>query len=106
MPELEEVKYLKTNNVNGCSLCDATWGKYYRNIDGEKMLFCCNVCADIFENMVKKVKESTNWDKIDYINLNGNYNKGRECTAEHNDNKFKYYFRSNADGDIITFEKR
>ena len=25
------------------------------------MFFCCNICADIFETMANKVKESTGW---------------------------------------------
>ncbi len=100
------MRCIKTNNEKGCGLCDATWGEYYREIDGDRMFFCCNICADIFENMVKEVKERTGWDSIDYIELIGNYSKGRECTAKSGDRAYKYYFRTYSDGRMMSFEGR
>ncbi len=97
---------MQTNNKKGCGLCDATWGEYYRDIDGDNMFFCCDICADIFETMVKKVKGATGWDSIDYVDLMGNYSKGRECTARHGSEEFTYYFRTHGNGDFITFEER
>ena len=70
------------------------------------MFFCCNICADIFETMVNKVKEATGWDKIDYVELKGNYSSGRNCIAKNGNEEFKYYFRTYGDGTFITFEKR
>lgn len=97
---------MKTNNTEGCGLCNATWGEYWREIDGDNMYFCCNICADIFETMVEKVKDSTGWKKIDYVELKGNYSSGRECVAKSGDQSFSYYFRTYSDGKFITFEKR
>ena len=97
---------MKTNNNEGCALCNATWGEYWREIDGENMLFCCNICADILQEMVRRVKENTGWDKIDYVNLEGNYSKGRNCTATNGDRKYSYYFRTYSDGKFITFQER
>lgn len=97
---------MKTNNTEGCALCNATWGEYWRDIDGERMFFCCNICADIFEEMVRRVKENTGWNRIDYVELNGNYSRGRNCTARSGDSEFKYYFRTYSDGKFITFEKK
>lgn len=97
---------MKTNNTEGCGLCNATWGEYYRDIDGDRMFFCCNICADIFETMVEKVKKATGWKSIDYVELVGNYSSGRECVAKSRDEEFKYYFRTYGDRTFITFEKR
>lgn len=97
---------MKTNNTEGCGLCNATWGEYWREIDGENMYFCCNICADIFETMVNRVKESTGWNRIDYVELKGNYSSGRECEARNGDKSFRYYFRTYSNGKFITFEKR
>lgn len=97
---------MKTNNTEGCGLCNATWGEYWREIDGDNMYFCCNICADIFETMVEKVKESTGWKKIDYVELKGNYSNGRDCEAMNAGESFKYYFRTYSNGKFITFEKR
>lgn len=97
---------MKTNNTEGCGLCNATWGEYWREIDGDNMFFCCNICADIFETMANKVKESTGWEKIDYVELSGNYSAGRECEAGNGKESFRYYFRTYSNGKFITFEKR
>ena len=97
---------LKTNNTEGCGLCNATWGEYWREIDGDNMFFCCNICADIFETMANNVKESTGWEKIDYVELHGNYSAGRECEAGNGKESFRYYFRTYSNGKFITFEKR
>lgn len=95
---------MKTNNETGCALCNSTWGTYYRDIDKERMLFCCNICADIFENMVKQVKEETGWKKIDEIELHGNYSNGRNCTARHGKKQFNYYFRTYSNGEMMEFK--
>ncbi|EQB69460.1 TA0938 family protein [Cuniculiplasma divulgatum] len=100
------MRCIKTNNEKGCALCDATWGEYYREIEGENMFFCCNICADIFENMVNEVKKRTGWSHIDYIQLVGNYSKGRECEARSDKSVYKYYFRTYGDGRMMTFEDR
>ena len=68
--------------------------------------FCCNICADIFETMIRKVKEATGWNKIDYVELKGNYSIGRNCVAKNGKEEFKYYFRTYGDGTFISFEKR
>lgn len=70
------------------------------------MFFCCNICADIFETMISRVKEKTGWPLVDYVELVGNYNKGRECVARHGDEEYRYYFRTYSNGDFITFESR
>ena len=97
---------MKTNNTEGCGLCNATWGEHWREIDGDNMFFCCIICADIFETMANKVKESTGWEKIDYVELHGNYSAGRECEAGNGKESFRYYFRTYSNGKFITFEKR
>lgn len=97
---------MKTNNTEGCALCNATWGEYHREIDGDNMLFCCNICADAFEGMVNRVKQETGWKTIDSIELHGNYSRGRECVARKGGEEFRYYFRTFSDGTMMTFEKR
>ncbi len=96
---------MKTNNKDGCGLCNATWGEYYREIDKDNMFFCCNICADIFENMVKEVKKRTGWEIIDEVKLEGNYSKGRECTAYNNGKEYHYYFRTYGDGKMMEFRE-
>ena len=89
-------------NYDGCALCDATWGNYWREIEGERMFFCCSICADAFENMVKRVKKETGWDKIDSISIEGNYSRGRDCVATNGKEKVEFFFR-HEDGIITEF---
>ena len=55
--------------------------------------------------MVKTVKKETGWNKIDYLELNGNYSKGRICMAKSGDKEFKYYYRTYGDGRLMEFKK-
>ncbi len=87
-------------NYNGCALCDATWGDYWREIEGDKMFFCCSVCADAFENMVKEVERETGWKKIDSVSIEGDYSAGRDCVAMNGEKKVEYFFRH--EDEIIT----
>lgn len=89
-------------NYKGCALCDSTWGEYWREIDGENMFFCCNICADAFENMANKVKEVTGWKNIDSIHIQGNYSIGRTCIATSGNEEIHYFFR-HENGKITEF---
>ncbi|MEM0127822.1 MAG: TA0938 family protein [Thermoplasmatales archaeon] len=90
-------------NYKGCALCDATWGNYWREVDGENMFFCCSICADAFENMVIEVKKKTGWKKIDELKIEGNYYAGRNCVASSGENYVRYFFR-HEDGKITEFD--
>lgn len=80
-------------NYSGCALCNATWGNYRREVDGENLRFCCDICADAFENMVKKVKETTGWKSIDSVSIEGDYSKGRNCVATSGNQRVEYFFK-------------
>jgi len=62
-------------------------------VDGENLRFCCDICADAFENMVKKVKETTGWKSIDSVSIEGDYSKGRNCVATSGNQKVEYFFK-------------
>lgn len=89
-------------NYSGCALCDATWGDYWREIEGDNMFFCCSICADAFENMVKRVEQETGWKKIDSVNIEGNYSSGRNCVAVSGKKSVEYFFK-HEDGVITEF---
>ncbi|MHA1990632.1 MAG: TA0938 family protein [Candidatus Hodarchaeales archaeon] len=61
---------MKLNNT-GCALCDSTWGNYYRNIEEENLFFCCKVCADIFEDLIKEVRKVKEIKKINKMEIRG-----------------------------------
>ena len=55
--------------------------------------------------MVNKVKDETGWNKIDYLELHGNYSSGRTCTAKSGNEEFKYYYRTYGDGRVMEYKK-
>ncbi len=89
----------------GCALCGATWGEYYEEIDNEKLFFCCDFCALEFTNMIKEVKKRNNWDRIDELEINGNYYTGRTCTAKRQGKEYKFYVKFDDEGGIGTFKE-
>ncbi|AWR95737.1 TA0938 family protein [Acidianus brierleyi] len=90
---------------NGCALCGATWGDYYEEIDGEKLFFCCDVCATEFKNMIEEIKRRTGWKKIDELSIEGNYYKGRNCVAKTEGREYKFYVKFGDDAEIETFKE-
>jgi hypothetical protein len=88
----------------GCVTCGATWGDYWREIDGQRMFFCCSVCADEFSQLVVKVKRETGWTTVDEIRMEGNY-RGRKCVAVHGLQSFGFLVSFNDAGVIRTFLK-
>ncbi len=89
----------------GCALCEATWGDYWAEIDGERMFFCCSICEIEFRSMVNEVKQRTGWRSIDEIKMAGDY-RGRECTALSGNHSFRFFVRFNSEGGIQDFSER
>ena len=87
---------------NSCAICEATWGDHWETIEGQRMFFCCDICATEFKNMINKIKERTGWKNIDEIKISGNY-RGRECTAILGDKKYDFSIRFDSKGDIDKF---
>ena len=74
-------------NSDGCALCDSTWGNYWKEIENQKLFFCCNVCSNLFENLLMEIKKKLDIDKIDEIQLKGN-SKSRKITVKHNSTSY------------------
>ena len=88
----------------GCALCEATWGDYWAEIDGQRMFFCCSICEKEFRNMVNEVKRRTGWKSIDEIKMLGDY-RGRECTALSEARSYKFFIRFDSQGEIQDFSE-
>ncbi|AWR98071.1 hypothetical protein DFR86_11350 [Acidianus sulfidivorans JP7] len=89
----------------GCGICGSTWGSYYANIDGDKIFFCCDICAKEFSNMIEEVKRRTDWKKVDEIDIKGNWSKGRHVMAKSGVERFDFYITFDEDGNIQTFKE-
>ncbi|ABP95156.1 hypothetical protein HA72_0988 [Metallosphaera sedula] len=87
----------------GCALCGATWGGWYEDVDGERLFFCCDVCAREFLNMLNRVKEITGWGKVDELIINGDYYRGRNCEAKSEGKSLSFYVKFGEDAEITTF---
>lgn len=59
-------------NNSGCALCNSTWGIYYETIEDTKLFFCCEICASLFTDIIRLVKENYNISSISEIMLQGN----------------------------------
>lgn len=87
---------------DGCVICGATWGNYWEEVEGQRMFFCCDVCATEFKNLVKAVKDRTGWNVIDEIQMEGNY-RGRLCDARHQGDSYRFFVRFGDDGGVLSF---
>ncbi len=93
------------NHRRGCALCDATWGEYWDDVDGQRMVFCCDICAAAFKNMIEAVKGAKGWDAVDRLVITGNNSVGRKCTATSGGSDFRYYIKFHNDGRIFDFHQ-
>lgn len=59
-------------NNTGCALCNSTWGNYYQTIENTKLFFCCEACANIFNEIIVYLKRKFEIVSIDKIGLQGN----------------------------------
>ncbi len=69
------------------------------------MLFCCDICAVEFKNMINEVKKKTGWKTIDEIKMKGNY-RGRDCTALYAGKKYSFSIRFDSKGGIDVFTEQ
>ncbi len=90
---------------DGCVICGSTWGDYWTEIEGQRMFFCCDVCANQFSNMVAEVKKKTGWETIDEIKMEGNY-RGRVCSAYSGSSSFTFFISFGEDGGVRSFLER
>lgn len=86
----------------GCVICGATWGDYWEEVEGQRMFFCCDICAIQFKNMVNEVKSRTGWESIEEITMQGDY-RGRKCTAISTSGSYKFFIRFNPEAEIESF---
>ncbi len=87
---------------DGCVICGATWGDYWEEVEGQRMFFCCDICAAEFKNMIRTVKERTGWKTLDEVEMSGNY-RGRVCNAKLSENSFRFLIRFNDQGEVQSF---
>jgi hypothetical protein len=91
-------------NFAGCAICDSTWGDTWEEIDGERVFFCCGLCADQFRNLVAAIVERTGWARLDAIEIAGD-RRGRTVIAHSGSNGGRYRVMFNAEGGLLQFEE-
>ncbi len=88
----------------GCVICGATWGNYWREIEGQRMFFCCEICAVEFQNMIDEVKRRTGWKSVEEIKIEGDQ-RGRNCAAISGSKRYPFFIRFNSEGQIQAFSE-
>ncbi|WP_292319237.1 TA0938 family protein [Caldisphaera sp.] len=89
----------------GCALCGGTWGNHYEIIEGDNLFFCCDICAKAFKNIINEAKKRGKLNKIDYIDIKGNFYKGRTIEAKDSERSYKFYVKFSDEGDIIELKE-
>lgn len=91
-------------NYSGCAVCNSTWGNVWAEVEGERMFFCCDICATQFRRLVDRVKTETGWSTLDSLEIAGD-RRGRTCVAGSGDESFRCFVAFTPQGEIRTFEK-
>ncbi|MDH2900659.1 MAG: TA0938 family protein [archaeon] len=96
---------LKVNFPKGsCAICGSTWGNYWKDVQGENLFFCCQLCYLEFQNMIDEVKKRTSWPLIDEFIIKGDY-RGRAVTAKYKNDSFDFLITFGSTGLVRDFKK-
>lgn len=90
-------------NYTGCAICDSTWGDVWEEVEGERMFFCCTLCAVQFRGLVARIRQQTGWPQIDGIEIEGG-RRGRTVRATRGEKTFQARVMFGPEGDVLTFE--
>ncbi|MCI4367818.1 MAG: TA0938 family protein [Thermoplasmata archaeon] len=89
-------------NYAGCAICDSTWGDVWEEVDGERMFFCCTVCARQFRQLVDRIKGTMGWSHLDAIEIRGD-RRGRTCVARSGTGSLEVLVAFDSEGDLWKF---
>jgi hypothetical protein len=93
---------LKTN-FSGCAICDSTWGDHWVEVDGQRMFFCCGLCATQFQRLIDRILEQTGWPRIEAVELLGD-RRGRTCVARQGSATIRVEVSFTPEGELLRFE--
>lgn len=89
-------------NYTGCAICDSTWGDVWEEVEGQRLFFCCDLCATQFRDLVDRIKAVTGWDHLDSLDIAGN-RRGRTCQARSGPAEGRFGFAFNSEGRLRRF---
>jgi Ta0938 len=90
---------------DGCVICGSTWGDYWREIEGQRMFFCCEVCANQYDNLMAEVKKRTGWRTVEEIKMEGDF-RGRVCEALSGSQAYRFLVIFDEAGGIRNFVEK
>ncbi|MGI0071879.1 MAG: TA0938 family protein [Thermoplasmata archaeon] len=91
-------------NGTGCALCASTWGNLWEEVEGERMFFCCSVCAVQLRRLVGRIKETTGWPLIEGLEIEGD-RRGRTCVAQNGTSTVRVRVTFTSEGELLRFER-
>lgn len=89
-------------NYTACAICDSSWGDLWEEVEGQRLFFCCEVCAVQFRNLVARIKVETGWPTVDRLTIAGD-RRGRNAEARHGPAIYRCEFAYNAQGGLRAF---
>jgi hypothetical protein len=90
-------------NYTGCAICDSTWGNVWEEVEGERVFFCCDLCATQFRRLLGRVKLATGWKEIESIEIAGD-RRGRTGVARSGATALRFSVNFTTLGEVRRFE--
>jgi len=91
-------------NYTGCAICGSTWGNVWAEVEGERLFFCCELCAVQYRGLIDRIKQETGWETIDSIDIAGD-RRGRTCSVRGGDREARFLFTFNSEGHLLRFQR-
>jgi hypothetical protein len=91
-------------NYDGCAICNSTWGNVWAEVEGERLFFCCDLCVVQYRELMARMKQDTQWDRIDSIEIAGD-RRGRTCEVTYGELHARFLFAFNSEGRLLRFQR-
>jgi hypothetical protein len=87
-------------NYRGCAICDSTWGDLWEEVGGERLFFCCSICAAQFRALFARLRQETGWSEVDALEIEGD-RTGRRVTAHRGADRREFSVIFTPQGEIL-----
>ena len=76
----------------------------WEEVEGDRMFFCCDLCARQFRSLIERIERETGWPAVDEVEITGD-RRGRTCRAHHSGAAVQVRVAFTADGGLLRFQR-
>jgi hypothetical protein len=92
-------------NYDGCAICNSTWGDVWADVAGERVFFCCDLCAVQYRGLLERILRESGWSQLDSIEISGD-RRGRTAAVTGDGSSARFTFSFDSEGKLLRFHRQ